>query len=104
MCIVCIANNINRNVYLYLNTRIFPTTGYARVLLFMFIRRELGGTGTGCLFQFTYCDKYIYKHTHIYTHIRNGKMKRMIILGKDGIVLDTDLHKKGYSIIVVLLS
>ena len=28
-----------------LNTRIFPTTGYARVLLFMFIRRELGGTG-----------------------------------------------------------
>ena len=55
MCIVCIANNINRNVYMYLNTRIYPTTGYARVLLFMFIRRELGGTGTGCLFQFTYC-------------------------------------------------
>ena len=22
---------------------------------FLFIRRELGGTGTGCLFQFTYC-------------------------------------------------
>ena len=43
MCIVCIANNINRNVYMYLNTRIFPTTGFARVLLFMFIRRELGG-------------------------------------------------------------
>ena len=43
---------------MYLNTRIFPTTGHARVLLFMFIRREreLGGTGTGCLFQFTYCD------------------------------------------------
>ena len=56
MCIVCIANNINRNVYMYLNTRIFPTTGYARVLLFMFIGREHGGTGTGCLFQFTYCD------------------------------------------------
>ena len=55
MCIVCIANNINRNVYMYLNTHIFPTTEYARVLLFMFIRRELGGTGTGCLFQFTYC-------------------------------------------------
>ena len=55
MCIVCIANNINRNVYIYLNTRIFPTTGYARVLLFMFIGREPGGTGTGCLFQFTYC-------------------------------------------------
>ena len=49
--------NINRNVYMYLNTRIFPTTGYARVLLFMFILRELGGTGTGCLFQFTYCVK-----------------------------------------------
>ena len=43
MCIVCIPNNINRNVYMYLNTRIFPTTGYARVLLLMFIRRELGG-------------------------------------------------------------
>ena len=57
MCIVCIANNINRNVYMYLNTRIFPTTGYLQVLLFMFIRRELGGTGTGCLFQFTYCEE-----------------------------------------------
>ena len=56
MCIVRIANNINRNVYMYLNARIFPTTGYARVLLFMFRGRELGGTGTGCLFQFTYCD------------------------------------------------
>ena len=22
------------------------------------IRRELGGSGTGCLFQFTYCEKY----------------------------------------------
>ena len=33
---------------MYLNTRIFPTTGYARVLLFMFIRQELGETGTGC--------------------------------------------------------
>ena len=40
---------------MYLNTNILPTIGYARVLLFMFIRRELGGTGTGCLFQFTYC-------------------------------------------------
>ena len=37
----------------------FSTTGYARVLLFMILRRELGGTGTGCLFQFTYCDMYI---------------------------------------------
>ena len=56
MCTVCIANNIKRNVNMYLNTRIFPTTGYALVLLFMFIKRELGGTGTGCLFQFTYCE------------------------------------------------
>ena len=31
-------------------------TGYTRVLLFMFIRRKLGGTGIGCLFQFTYCE------------------------------------------------
>ena len=55
MYIVCIANNINRNVYMDLNTHIFLTTGYARVLVFMFIRGELGGTGTGCLFQFKYC-------------------------------------------------
>ena len=33
----------------------FPTTGYSRVLFFIFIRRKLGGTGTGYLFQFTYC-------------------------------------------------
>ena len=54
---------------MYLNTRIFPTTGYARVLLFMFLRRELGGTGTGCLFQFTYCvDMYtamVYSNTTV---------------------------------------
>ena len=50
-----ILRSINRSVYMYLNTRIFPTTGYARVLLFMNIRQELGGTGTGCLFQITYC-------------------------------------------------
>ena len=61
MCIVCIANKINRNMYMYLNARIFPTSGYARVLLFMFIRRELGGTGTECLFQFTYCDYILSK-------------------------------------------
>ena len=66
MCIVCIANNINRNVYMYLNTRIFPTTGYARVLLFMFIRRELGGTGTGSLFQFTYCANCEFLLSHWY--------------------------------------
>ena len=55
LCIVCIANNKTRNVNMYLNTRIFPTTGYARVLLFMFLLREIGGTGTGCLFQLTNC-------------------------------------------------
>ena len=44
MCFVCIASNINRNMYMYLNTHIFPAIDYARVLLFMFIRRELGGT------------------------------------------------------------
>ena len=58
------ANTMNRNVYMYLNTRIFPTTGYARVLLFMFIRRELVGTGTGCLFQFTYCDSAVPRCIH----------------------------------------
>ena len=31
-CTVCIANNRNRNVYICLNTRIFPTSGYARSL------------------------------------------------------------------------
>ena len=66
MCIVCIANNINRNVYMYLNTHIFPTTGHARVLLFMFIRRELGGTRTGCLFQFTYCDNGLFQFYNKY--------------------------------------
>ena len=60
MCIVCIANNINRNVYMYLNTRIFPTTGYARVLLFMFIRQELGG-----MVQ----DVYFSLHTVIYLNV-----------------------------------
>ena len=42
----------------------FPTNGYARVLLFIFIRRELGGTGTGCLFQFTYCGYTTYLDMH----------------------------------------
>ena len=55
---------------MYLNTRIFPTTGYARVLLFMFIRRELGGTGTGCLFQFTYCVDGHFKYT---PYVRQNK-------------------------------
>ena len=56
MCSVYIANNRNRKHVHVPKCAHFPTTGYARVLLFMFIRRELGGTGTGCLFQFTYCD------------------------------------------------
>ena len=63
MCIVCIANNINRNVYMYLNTRIFPTTGYARVLLFMFIRRELGG-----MVQ----DVYFSLHTGVSTQLQSS--------------------------------
>ena len=75
MCIVCIANNINRNVYMYLNTRIFPTTGYARVLLFMFIRRELGVSGTGCLFQFTYCVSCLIK--------RNSTLLALLVLKKN---------------------
>ena len=55
---------------MYLSTRIFPTTGYARVLLFMFIRRELGWTRTGCLFQFTYCDYRLLqmRRYNIFTH------------------------------------
>ena len=69
MCIVCIANNINRNLYMDLNTRIFPTTGYTRVLLFVFIRREQGGTGTGCLFQFTYCGYIFSKQLGIHFSI-----------------------------------
>ena len=69
MCTVCISNNINRNVYMYLNTRIFPTTGHARVLLFMFIRRELRGTGTGCLFQFTYCVYHLICVQTMFCHL-----------------------------------
>ena len=30
----------------------------------MFIWRELGGTGTGCLFQFTYCE-YVFYHRDV---------------------------------------
>ena len=36
MCIVCISKRVHVPPYTH-----FPTTGYARVLLFMFIRREL---------------------------------------------------------------
>ena len=68
MCIVCIANNINRNVYMDLNTRIFPTTGYARVLLFMFIRRELGG-----MVQ----DVYFSLHTVVHSTPADNTRKRV---------------------------
>ena len=44
---------------MHLNTRIFLTTGYARVLLFMFIRKELGGMVK---------DVYFSLHTVIYAH------------------------------------
>ena len=70
MCTVCIPNNINRDVYL--NTRIFPNTGYARVLLFIFIRQELGGMGTGCLFQLTYCDLRIIVQRNLWVTIYGG--------------------------------
>ena len=56
---------------MYLYTRIFPTTCYARVLLFMFIRRELGGTGTGCLFQFTYCEYTLWSCKKVYDAFHN---------------------------------
>ena len=69
MCIVCIANNINRNVCMYLNTRIFPTPGYARVLLFMFIRRDLGGTGF-----FFIQDVYFSLHTVLYIIVDVGSI------------------------------
>ena len=46
---LCQVNKIEQNMYL--NTRIFQTIGYARVLSFMFIRRELGGTGTDVYFS-----------------------------------------------------
>ena len=78
MCIVCIANNINRNVYMYLHTRIFPTSGYARLLLFMFIRRELGGTGTGCLFQFTYCVSVNIKLIEFLINTQNPPLERKL--------------------------
>ena len=53
----------------------FPTTGYARVLHnFIFIRRELGGTGTGCLFQFTYCVTDPYKRDIL--HVLSFEHKR----------------------------
>ena len=79
MCIVCIANIINRNLYMYLNTHIFQTTGYARVLLFMFIRRELGGTGTGCLFQFAYCDIcFGYSFEAVYDKLPRSKTLRIL--------------------------
>ena len=53
-CVLSVSQYKSKHVHVPKYTR-FRTTGYARVLLFMFIRRELGGTGTGCLFQFTYC-------------------------------------------------
>ena len=49
------------------NTRIFPTTGYARVLLFMFIRRELGG-----MVQ----DVYFSLHTVSITGVLNRQYKK----------------------------
>ena len=36
----------------------------------MFIRPELGGKGTGCLFQFTYCDAYSMTFLPIFGNLR----------------------------------
>ena len=83
MCIVCIATNINRNMYMYPNTRIFPTTGYERVLLFMFKSRELGGTGTGCLFQFTYCDPVCLKNAGLNNDTLVEKLKNVTRITPD---------------------
>ena len=63
---------------MYLNTRIFPTTGYARVLLFMFIRRELDGTSTGCLFQFTYCAYDMFNRYHHAYQINQEKVQKSL--------------------------
>ena len=95
MCIVCIANIINRNVYIYLNTRIFPTTGYARVLLFMLIRRELGGMGTGCLFQFTYCAfiKFEFSGNPQCSYVSPYDIKNTKMLYGDDMFLSTILLK-----------
>ena len=61
---MCIANNIYRNVYMHLNTRIFPTTGYARVLLSMFIRLELGGMVQDVYFSLhTVIPIYLYNNS-----------------------------------------
>ena len=53
------AKNINRNVYMYLNTRIFSTTGHARVLLYMFIRLELGGMVQDFISVYILCSKAV---------------------------------------------
>ena len=55
-----------------------PTTGYARALKIMFIWRELGGTGTGCLFQFTYCE-VINRHCTDSQEIFNPKFLRTLL-------------------------
>ena len=58
-------------MYSAINTRINPTTGYARALKFMFIQPELGGMGTGCLFQFTYCDIV---PSVLYSKVKTGRV------------------------------
>ena len=67
---------------MYLNTRIFPTTGYARVLLFMFIRRELGGMVQD-VYKSLHTVKMISKQSesvtdnHIFQH-SNRKLKNIV--------------------------
>ena len=62
----------------------------------MFIRRELGGTGTGCLFQFTYCEyiKLSLKHALLYSFIVFKYV--ILILRKEKYILGRiDLYFSG---------
>ena len=69
--------------YKYTN---FPTTGYAQALKFMLIRRELRGTGTGCLFQFTYC-------VHVRYDVDENILQNSVVLAKkNNLVFSSDFE------------
>ena len=107
MCIVCIANNINRNVYMYLNTRIFPTTGYTRVLLFMLIRRELGGmvqdvyfslhTVVFLSFKIYLCYIYSLVQSVLFTVFRTDSVEKIYIWVSTRENLSSSRLKSAYS-------
>ena len=65
--------------------------------MFMFIRRELGGTDTGCLFQFTYCAGkcigYLMKGMwyHIKSHISVHRLCISALSSTGSILSNTDL-------------